>query len=87
MKSVENEWEQAAMKNAAAPVAAKTQQQIDRNNGRRWDWETALRLLNAQTHYPPVGSRCSANTTVSWLGARIKIVLLSVLQVKKTNLR
>ncbi len=42
-------------KNAADPVAAKTQQQIDRNNGKRWDWETALLLLNAQTHYPPVG--------------------------------
>ena len=42
-------------KNAAAPEAARTQQQIDRNNGKRWDWETALRLLNAQTHYPPVG--------------------------------
>ena len=39
--------------NAAAPVAAKTQQQIDRNNGKRWDWETALLLLNAQTHYLP----------------------------------
>ncbi len=38
--------------NAAAPVAAKTQHQIDRNNGKLWDWETALRLLNAQTHYP-----------------------------------
>ena len=53
-------------------VAAKTQQQIDRNNGRRWDWETALRLLNAQTHYPPVGVSCSANTTASWLGTPSK---------------
>jgi hypothetical protein len=52
MKSVENEWEQTAI-DAAAPVAAKKQQQIDRNNGKRWDWETALRLLNAQTYYPP----------------------------------
>ncbi len=58
--------------NAAAAVAAKTQQQIDRNNGRRWDREMALRLLNAQTHYPPVGASCSANTTANWLGARIK---------------
>jgi len=58
--------------NAAAPVAAKTQQQIDRNNGKRWDWETALRLLNAQTYYPPVGVSCSSNTTASWLGTRIK---------------
>lgn len=58
--------------NAAAPVAAKTQQQIDRNNGKRWDWETALRLLNGQTYYPPVGTSCSASTTANWLGARIK---------------
>jgi hypothetical protein len=56
----------------AAPVAAKTQQQIDRNNGKRWDWETDLRLLNDQTYYPPVGTSCSANTAANWLGARIK---------------
>jgi hypothetical protein len=30
MKSVENEWEQTAMKNAVAPEAARTQQQNDR---------------------------------------------------------
>jgi hypothetical protein len=58
--------------NAAAPIAAKTQQQIDRNNGKRWDWETALHLLNTQTHYPPVGVSCSANAGANWLGARIK---------------
>jgi hypothetical protein len=44
MKSVENEWEQTAMKNAAAPIAAKTQQQIDRNNGKPWRSRIALRL-------------------------------------------
>ncbi len=58
--------------NATAPVAAKTQQQIDRNNGKRWDWETALLLLNTQTHYPPVGASCSANTAANWWGTRIK---------------
>jgi hypothetical protein len=58
--------------NAVDPVAAKTQQQIDRNNGKRWDWETTLRLLNIQTYYPPVGSSCSANAVANWLGARIK---------------
>ncbi len=58
--------------NASSPVAVKTQQQIDRNNGTRWDWETALLLLNAQTHYPPVGTSCSANAPANWLGARIK---------------
>ncbi len=57
--------------NAAAPVAAKTQKQIDRNNGKRWDWETDLRLLNTQTNYPPVGARCSANAGAG-SGARIK---------------
>ncbi len=58
--------------NTTAPVAAKTQQQIDRNNGKRWDWETALLLLNTQTHYPPVGTRCNTNTPANWLGTRIK---------------
>jgi hypothetical protein len=57
--------------NAAAPVAAKTQQQIDRNNGRRWDWETALRLLNAQTHYPPGCDHYNAFVDTIWKDARI----------------
>jgi hypothetical protein len=52
--------------------AARIQQQIDRNNGKRWDWETPLRLLNAKTHYPPVGASCSANTAANWLDARTK---------------
>ena len=71
MKSVENEWEQTAMKNAAAPIAAKTQQQIDRNNSKRWDWETALRLLNAQTPYPPGCRHYNAFVDLSWKDARI----------------
>ena len=71
MKSVENEWEQTAMKNAPAPITAKTQQQIDRNSGKRWDWETALRLLNAQTHYPPGCNNYNAFVDMSWEDARI----------------
>jgi hypothetical protein len=62
MKSVENELEQTTI-NAAAPVTAmKTTADNDRNSGKRWDWETDLLLLNAKTHYPPVGASCSANT-------------------------
>ena len=60
------------MKNAAAPIAAKTQQQIDRNSGKRWDWETALRLLNAQTHYPPGCNNYNAFVDMSWKDAHIK---------------
>ena len=59
------------MNTAAAPVAAKTQQQIDRNNSKRWDWETALRLLNAQTHYPPGCDHYNAFVDTIWKDARI----------------
>ncbi len=65
MKSVENEWEQIAI-DAATPVATKkTTVDNDRNSGKRWDWETTLHLLNAQTYY-------IANTVANWLGSRIK---------------
>jgi hypothetical protein len=57
--------------NAAALVTAKTQQQIDRNSGKRWDWETALRLLNAQTHYLPGCDHYNAFVDTSWKDARI----------------
>ena len=73
MKSVENEWEQNCDENAAAPVAAKkTTADNDRNSGKRWDWETALRLLNAQTLYPPSCDHYNAFVDTSWKDARIK---------------
>ena len=86
MKSVENEWEQTAMNTAAAPVAAKTQQQIDRNNSKRWDWETALRLLNAQTHYPPGCDHYNAFVDTIWKDARINCER-STCWSQKTHLR
>ena len=49
MKSVENEWEQTAMKNAVAPEAAKTQQQNDRNNSKSWRSRITLRLKPSDT--------------------------------------
>ena len=89
MKSVENEWEQTAMNTAAAPVAAKTQQQIDRNNSKRWDWETALRLLTTQTHYPPGCDHYNAFVDTSWKDARINCERSTCwsLPVKRNDLR
>ncbi len=58
--------------NAAAPAAIKNNSRSDRNNGKRWDWETALRLLNAQTHYPRGCSHYNAFVDLSWRDSRIK---------------
>jgi hypothetical protein len=56
-------------------------------NGKHWDWETALLLLNTQTHYPPVGVSCSANTSANWLGTRNResSYFLCVLPMKKNH--
>ena len=40
-------------------------------NGKLWDWETALRLLNAQTHYPPGCGHYNAFVDTSWKDAHI----------------
>ncbi len=65
MKSVENEWEQTVI-DASTPVTTKkTTVDNDRNSGKRWDLETTLHLLNAQTYY-------IVNTAANWLGSRIK---------------
>jgi hypothetical protein len=42
------------------------------DNGKRWDWETALHLLNTQTHYPPGCNNYNAFVDMSWKDARIK---------------
>ena len=69
MKSVENEWEQTAMKNAVAPEAAKTQQQIDRNNGKRLGSRITLRL-KFPAYYPPVGAAAARIQLPIGQGAR-----------------
>jgi hypothetical protein len=59
--------------NTVAPVAAKkTTADNDRNSGKRWDWETALRLLNVQTHYLPGCDHYNAFVDTSWKDARIE---------------
>jgi hypothetical protein len=59
----------------------------DENDGKHWDWETVLLLLNTQTHYPPVGGRYSANTAANWSDTRNResSYFLCVLPVKKTH--
>ncbi len=73
MKSVENEWEQTVMKMQLLRSLRRKQQLImtDRNSGKRWDWETTLRLLNVQTHYPPGCRHYNAFVDLSWKDARI----------------
>jgi hypothetical protein len=44
----------------------------NRDNGKRWEWETALRLLNSQTHYPPGCNNYNAFVDMSWKDAHIK---------------
>jgi hypothetical protein len=90
MKSVENEWDKLRCKMQLLQLlTAKTQQQIDRNNSKRWDWETALRLLNAQTHYPPGCDHYNAFVDTSWKDARINCERSTCwsLPVKRNNLR
>jgi hypothetical protein len=70
MKSVENEWEQTAMKNAAAPITVKTQQQIDRKNGKPWrsrivtgsDQGVERSNLMRASLQPKLQTRCSGET-------------------------
>ena len=90
MKSVENEWDKLRCKMQLLQLlTAKTQQQIDRNNSKRWDWETALRLLNAQTHYPPGCDHYNAFVDTIWKDARINCERSTCwsLPVKRNNLR
>jgi hypothetical protein len=59
--------------NTAAPVAVKkTTADNDRNSGKHWDWETALRLLNTQTHYLPGCDHYNAFVDTSWKDAHIE---------------
>jgi hypothetical protein len=44
----------------------------NRDNGKRWDWETDLRLLNVQTHYPPGCNNYNVFVDMSWKDAHIK---------------
>ncbi len=44
----------------------------NRDNGKCWDWETALRLLNVHTYYPPGWRHYNAFVDLSWKDARIK---------------
>jgi hypothetical protein len=59
--------------NTDAPVATKkTTTDNDRNSGKHWDWETTLRLLNAQTHYLPGCDHYNTFVDTSWKDAHIK---------------
>jgi hypothetical protein len=44
----------------------------NRDNGKHWDWETALHLLNVQTYYPPGCRHYNAFVDLSWKDALIK---------------
>ncbi len=53
-------------------IHVKTTTDNDRNKGKHWDWETVLRLLNSQTHYPPGCDHYNTFVIQSWKDTHIK---------------
>ncbi len=71
MKSVENEWEQTAMKMQLCSRRCEKQQRNDRNNSEPWRSGIALRLKPPDA-LPSGWDNCSANTATNGLGTRNK---------------